>query len=228
MKDEKTLHPSSFILMEVPVSLDTLANVKARLGVTGSSDDSMLSLLMDSADAWIANYTGRDFAGGSYTEYFPGRAEFLLLANFPVASVTSVKVDPAGAFGVDTVISPSSYTVHVERGVIQSLVGPFVPTERLAGLINTDLTKWSDSPRAVQVVYAIATGAVPNDVKEAYAQLVGHWYRQAKTQVATNFLNIELQKFGDVTVHYQSGQSARLAAPTETTALLAPYRTPNV
>src|SRR5204862_218668 len=53
------------------MSLDTLANVKLRLGVTTSADDSLLSALMDSADEWVAQYCGRDFAGGTFTEHHP-------------------------------------------------------------------------------------------------------------------------------------------------------------
>jgi uncharacterized phiE125 gp8 family phage protein len=191
------------------MSLDTLANVKTRLGISGSSDDTLLGLLMDSADAWIANYTGRDFVGGTFTEYFPGGLELLVLANFPVTGVTSVKIDPAGSFGSETLIAATSYAVHSERGVIQSKVGRF----------------GSCAPRAVQVVYTTATSSVPNDVKEAYARLVGHWYTHVKTQVAATFQNIDVQKFGDVTTDYQL---TMLAIPPEVKRLLAAYRTPTI
>jgi len=131
------------------MSLDTLANVKTRLGVSGSADDSLLNLLLDSAEDWIINWCGRDFAGGSFTEYFPGNVEHLLLANFPVTTVTSVKVDPSGAFGSDTIIASSTYALHTERGVIQSKVGPFVAVPKHTGLVNADRDVWTRSPRAV-------------------------------------------------------------------------------
>jgi uncharacterized phiE125 gp8 family phage protein len=191
------------------MSLDTLANVKARLGISSSSDDTLLGLLMDSADDWVANQTGRDFAGGTYTEFFPGHAELLILANFPVASVTSVKVDPAGAYGSDTLIDSTNYAVHSERGVIQSKVGPL----------------GCRGPRVVQVVYTTATSAVPDDVKEAYARLVGHWYAHVKTESAAGFEHVAEQKYGDVTTRYEL---AALAVPPEVGRLLAPYRTPNI
>ena len=54
------------------MSLDTLANVKARLGITSSADDTLLGLLQDSADQAVANYCNRDFAGGTFTEYHSG------------------------------------------------------------------------------------------------------------------------------------------------------------
>src|SRR5262245_33998387 len=213
---------------ENPMSLDTLANVKTRLGISSSTDDSLLSLQMDTADAWIQVYTGRDFAGGTYTEYFSGNAELLHLANFPVTSITSVKVDPSQSFVAETVISSSSYVVHSERGVIQSKVGPFVIDGGHSVLVNSAVQDWKGSPRAVQVVYSTATSAVPNDVKEAFAQLVGHYYKHVKTQVAANFQNVDRQTFGDVTVAYKLDQLVKLPLPPDIERLLAPYRTPNL
>src|SRR5947208_5375071 len=171
------------------MSLDTLSNVKARLGVTSSADDTLIGLLQDSGDAVVANYCNRDFEGGTFTEYFPGGSEFVPLRNFPVTAVTSVKVDPAYAFGSDTVVPATAYVVHAERGVVQALGGPFLPGER-RGLVNADVRGWTGGPRAVQVVYTTATGQVPADVKAAYARLVGHWYRQVKTEAAANFENL--------------------------------------
>jgi hypothetical protein len=208
------------------MSLDTLANVKTRLGITTTADDTLIALLQTSADSWIANYCGRDFVGGAYTEYFPGNTEFLTLVNFPVISVTSVNVDPAQVFGSNTIIDPSTYVVHSERGVIQSKVGPFVAPYRNPGLVNSDRAIWSRSPRAVQVIYSTATGNVPNDVKEAYAQIINHWYCQVKTQVATNFQNLEELKIDDMV--YRFDPPAQLPIPAEIERLLAAYRTPNV
>jgi hypothetical protein len=208
------------------MSLDTLSNVKARLGITTSADDTLIGLLQDSADEAVANFCNRDFAGGTFTEHHSGGSEFVHLRNFPVESVTSVKVDSNRVFGSDTLISASSYVVHSDRGVIQSLSGPFLPRGR-NGLVNTEVRIWTRGPRVVQVVYATATGAVPNDVKEAYARLVGHWYRKVKSEFAANFQNIAQQKYGDTFVIFgNDGSTAGL--PDEVMELLAPYRVPLV
>jgi len=210
------------------MSLDTLANVKTRLGITTSADDSLVGLLQDSADAWVGNFCGRDFAGGTYTEYFPGNTEILVLANYPVTAVTTVKVDSAQVFGSDTIVDSTTYVVHSERGVIQSKFGPFVMAPRNPGLVNADRAIWTRSPRAVQVVYSTATSAVPNDVKEAYARLIGHWYREIKTEVAADFQDLEMQKFGDTETSYRRDRLEKLSIPEEIEDLLAPYRTPNL
>src|SRR5262249_32692622 len=181
------------------MSIDTLANVKTRLGITTSADDTLLGLLQNSADKWIGNYCGRDLGGGTYTEYHPGGSEFVHLKNFPVQAVTSVNVDPGYVFGVSTILSPSAYVVHSERGVIQSLVGPFAAHVDQQGLVNQPVETWTQQPRVVQVVYTVATGAVADDILAAYAELIGHWYRHYKTQVAVNYQNVTQQKFGDAT-----------------------------
>jgi uncharacterized phiE125 gp8 family phage protein len=201
------------------MSLDTLANVKARLGITTSADDTLLGLLQDSADAWVGEYCGRDFAGGTFTEYHPGGA-FVFLRNYPVQSVTSVKVDPAYAFGPSTVLPATAYVVHADRGVIQSLAGAFAPVA-LPGA-----APWAYGPRVVQVVYATATGAVPADVKEAYALVVGHWYRHVKTQQAAAFQNVTQQTFGDSTAIFAKDQIAGLPLPEDVRRLLAAHRNP--
>src|SRR5262249_45022704 len=103
------------------MSIDTLANVKTRLGIVTSPGDTLLGLLQNAADRWVGNYCGRDFGGGTYTEYHPGGSEFVHLRNFPVQSVSSVNVDPGYVFGSSTVLSPTAYVVHSDRGVIQSL-----------------------------------------------------------------------------------------------------------
>ena len=206
------------------MSLDTLANVKARLGITTSADDTLIGLLQDSADQAVTNYCSRDFAGGTFTEYHPGGSEFVHLRNYPVDTVTSVKVDSAHAFGAETLVSASDYVVHADRGVIQSLVGPFLPRSR-PGLVNAEIRTWTRGPRVVQVVYSTATGQVPADVKEAYARLVGHWYRKVKTDTASNFQNVQQQKYGDTFVIF-GGEESGSGLPHEVAELLAPYRVP--
>jgi uncharacterized phage-associated protein len=108
--------------------------------------------------------------------------------------------------------------------VIQSVIGPFLPRPR-SGLVNTDVRIWTHGPRVVQVVYATATSAVPNDVKGAYARLIGHWYRKLKTDVASNFQNVAQQKYGDTFVIF-SADGLGGGMPREVIELLAPYRVP--
>ena len=198
--------------------LDTLSGLKAALLVSGSGDDTLLNRLMDGADAYIALHTGRDFAGGTYTEAHPAGRTMLFLHNYPVTSVTSVKVDPARQFGSDTVRAADTYVLHADRGLIESHTGPF-------------LTRgWArdDWPAAVQVVYATATDSVPGPVQEAFGQLVGHWYRQAKTFADQEYQMLIERTSGTDVKSWSWGLTTGLKLPPGVLELLAPYRAPVV
>jgi hypothetical protein len=209
---------------ETPMSLDTLENVKTRLNISSSADDTLLATLMDAADEWIRNHCNRILDGGSFTEDLPGGSEFVCLKNFPVDSVDSIRVDPNRAFGNDTIIPADTYVVHTDRGVIQSLAGPFYPSNR-RGLVNADVRTWTAGPLVVRVMYS-TPASVPLDVTAAYARLVGAWYRQAKTETAAGFVNVSQQKIGESFVIYASSPPSGI--PEDVLRLLSPYRVPLV
>ena len=198
--------------------LDTLSNVKLGLAVTGIGDDALLAQLQASADSFIETACGRNFGGGTFTEDHPGGGHLLFLKNFPVAAVGSIKVDATRVFPADSLVPAVDYIVHADRGVIELLDGNFIPT----------LPGWNVGrdafPGAVRVVYTLATGAVPAAVLQAYTDLVGHWYRQAKTHAATGQLNL-VESGGTV---YPWGQSSGFKIPGGILALLRPFRSPVV
>ena len=196
--------------------LDTLANVKTSLLIAGSTDDAVLTRLMDAADGFIAEFTSRQFAGGAFTETHPAGRSLAFLKNYPVTSVTSVKVDSARQFGAETLWTADRYVVHADRGVIESVCGPFLwPRSRR-----------DDWPGALQIVYATATGAVPPAVKEAFVQLVGHWYRFAKTAADQNYqmLTSRIETSGQKDWPWSVAAGEPL--PPAVLELLAAYRVP--
>lgn len=201
------------------MALDTLANVKTALLVSGTTDDAVLTRLMDVAESVIEQHTGRAFAGGSFTETHPAGSQLLLLRNFPVTTVTSLRVDPARQFGSETERDAGTYVVHPDRGVVESLTGPFLPAKDLGP------AAW---PGMVQVAYTTPTGAVPAAVKEAFAQLIGHWYRQAKTNADVGYLMLTELTSGTDTKAYSWSLTSGLGLPPGVLQLLEPFRVPAV
>ncbi len=201
--------------------LDTLANVKAALLITGADDDAVLARLMDAAESFVAEHCGRAFAGGTFTETHPGGGDALFLRNFPVATVTAVEVDAARQFGPDTALDPTAYFVHADRGVVVSTDGAFLPSR--SG------RRGDDSPGTVRVTYTTATGAVPGAVTEAFTQLVVHWYKAAKTNAEMGFGNAVqvTDSSGGVRLYSYSAASGGRLPPT-VLALLAAFRVPTV
>ncbi len=198
--------------------LETLANIKAHLGVSTSADDTLLSQMQAAADAYIQTFCGRAFGGGTFTEYHPGGARLAFLSNFPVGTVTSVHVDVERQYTSDTLMPVSRYVLYPGRGVIECLDGAFVPS----------LPGWRVSvdafPDAVRVVYTTPADSVPGTITRAYSELIGHWYRTAKTHEATGQVNV-IQQTGTV---YPWGQSTGYRVPTAIVDLLNFERTPKV
>lgn len=204
------------------MALDTLANVKQALAVTGTTDDALLGQLQAAADSFIETFCGRTFAGGTFIEYHPAGAKVIFLTNYPVAGITSVRVDASRGFDPSTTLPADRYVLHPARGVVASDDGPFVPS----------LPGWevpADAfPNAVRVEYTTAANQVPAAVGRAYTELIGHWYRQAKTADATGQLNVlEVPGSSGPTV-YPWGQSIGFKIPIGVKELLHPFRGPTV
>lgn len=202
--------------------IDTLANVKQALSVSGSGDDALIGQLQAAADSYVETFCGRAFAGGTFTEYHPGGAKVIFLNNYPVSGVSEVRVDVTREFEADTAIPEERYALYPARGVVACTEGPFVPS-----LPGWDIPP-DAFPNAVRVEYTTATGQTPAAVQRAYSELVGHWYRQAKTAAATGQLNvIEQPGVGGTTV-YPWGQSLGFKIPDGVKELLRPFRGPSV
>jgi uncharacterized phiE125 gp8 family phage protein len=197
--------------------IDTLANVKTSLLISGTADDAVLSRLIDAADGYIADFTGRDFAGGTFTETHPAGRGVVFLRNYPVTAVTSLKVDSARAFGSETTWTADRYVIHADRGVVESVCGPFLPPRR---------GRRDDWPGALQVVYATATGAVPAAVQQAFCELVGHWYRFVKTAADQDYQMMTLRVDGSGEKDWPWSLAAGEPLPPGVLQLLQPYRVP--
>lgn len=196
------------------MALDTLANVKLALGISGSTDDSLLTQLQAAADGFIAMHCGRSFEGGVFVEQHAGGRRLLMLRNYPVSGITSVEVDPARLFGSGTTVDASVYFLHAERGVVESLTGPFVP----GGSGRAEAF-----PGAVRVTYTTAS-TVPAAVARAYAELVGHWYRQVQSHVALGQTDQLSQFENGILTEFPKGLSEGFALPAGVVELLRPYR----
>jgi uncharacterized phiE125 gp8 family phage protein len=72
--------------------LTTLTKVKTYLGISGSTQDTLLSSLITAVSAGIESFCGREFGSATHTEYYDTDGETkIFLPNYPVSSLTSVK-----------------------------------------------------------------------------------------------------------------------------------------
>jgi Phage gp6-like head-tail connector protein len=71
----------------------SLSEFKTYLGITDNSQDSLLQLLLDSAQSSVESFTGRKFEADltDITEIFDGNAQKEIFLNkYPIISLTSV------------------------------------------------------------------------------------------------------------------------------------------
>lgn len=95
------------------MTLATLAELKGRLGITDTADDTVLTAHLQRVEDRMAAHCRREWALATRTEYFTGPLGWLLLKAYPVVSIASVALD-----GV-ALVNGEDYTCRLDRGRIQ-------------------------------------------------------------------------------------------------------------
>ena len=147
-------------------ALTTYEAVKAYLGLSDDSDQSLIEDLIDRATDWIESYCDREFAADveDRTEYRDGQgADWLLVKKPPIISVTSLTVDEdeIDAADVDTP-SDSGYRLYETEGMIHCT------------------SSFGDGRKNVKLIYKGGYATIPEDLVMACIKLVAGWYNYAK------------------------------------------------
>lgn len=169
----------------------TLAEVKTQLGITGSSDDVVLTQMIAQAIAHAEREARRPFVQSSRVEFYSGQnTSQLVLRHRPVASVTEVRVDELGAFGqyddgfaADTLLVEGiDYAVS---GHVLHRIGAWWPAMRSspAGVVGQCL---EDGVGNIRVTYVAGLNGMPADVKDAVIQLVARRFANPDGRTVTN------------------------------------------
>lgn len=184
-----------------------LATVKTELGITVSTDDAWLALVIQEESAAACSYCNREFARETVIESFRLETEDrcvtgLYLSRVPVASITSVVED-----GVT--LTAADYELAAADGRLYRLDG--------AGARSA----WATAK--IVVTYAggyIMLTTLPQDLERAVRTMVKHrWYaRQRDPLVKAASLD------GVMSEQYWVGDVTGDGAPAEVTAVLDRYR----
>ena len=98
-------------------------------------------------------------------------------------------------------VDPAGYRLHGERGVVEAVGAPFPPGE-------------------VAATVSVPEGATPPGVLRAVLELVGHWYREAKTRADAGQLNVGSVTADGATRTYPWAQSSGYRVPPAVVAAL--------
>jgi uncharacterized phiE125 gp8 family phage protein len=183
--------------------LTTKSKVKAYLGISGITHDTLLDELIKNATASIERFCNRSFTEASYTEYFDtvGGNSKIFLRNYPVASLTSVKYR-SGTWGAITweSLNVNDYILNDNGKVAFSF--PFPDAEKYLQIVYTggykiDFTDELD----------ISAHTLPFDLTQVATEIVAQSFN-LRTSVGISNESTEGQsityKDSDVTKQYQS------------------------
>ena len=147
--------------MLVPYALTSLANVKALLGITDTSQDSLLELLINAVTDAIEKTCGRRFKkpASAVTLLLTGTGSKNLFTNdYPIDTITSIK--ERKSFNSFELIDATKYYADVNAGII------YVDFETIK------------APLGYEVIYKAGYDPIPNDLDMAAAQMVVREYNQ--------------------------------------------------
>ena len=142
----------------------TLAELKAYLWITDTTQDTLLNILLSSANDFIENYIGRKIWVDDYTEYKDGDWQrVILLDNYPANTITSFQVNN---WTIETPIfediDPNSYKLS------PNLWQVFLTFYKRRGFQN------------YKIVYNAWYSTIPWDLKLAALKLAA-WYYNKRT-----------------------------------------------
>ena len=158
----------------------TAAAIKTYLGITGSGDDALITILIANAQEAVDNYTKRTFeAAADATRYFTVGADTkgdILYLDEDLCAITSVTTNADNS-------SPTSLTANTDYIALPRNVTPYHSIKMLGASTYT----WTYTTNAefgieVEGRWAYST-TPPADILQAMYRLVGYYYRQKDSQV---------------------------------------------
>lgn len=195
------------------MALTSLSVVKTHLGISDSSQDTLLSQLISQVDAIMLASLKRNIEQATYTDYLSGDGTpILTLRHYPVTSITTLHLDDAGYFGFG---AESFATANLlESGVDYALMRES-STGSSAGLVRRINGIWpSPEWRAANQLSALPLGAAGN-VRAVYVAgyaTVPADLQLAATQVVAQ-IKVSAQFGGDIqSANYEDAGFSRMAA----------------
>jgi hypothetical protein len=126
------------------MSLTTSTIVKARLGLTGTENDTVIAAIVTAVSTWIANHCQRGFEREASKVVYPqGGTDRLQLHLYPIESISEIVQDWDRDFASATpLVADEDYILDESNG-----------DEVNTGVIYHATGLWYDGPKRVRVTY---------------------------------------------------------------------------
>lgn len=174
-------------------SLITAAQLKTYLGpeYSGSANDSLFELLIDSVSEMFNGHVGRTLAKTTYTDaYLDGNGQVsLVLQNFPIISITSIHEDGV----LLTEGADGDYVVDYASGIVHRIGG-----------------RWLRGRKTLKITYAagyVVQGAVPGTGETA---LPADVKLACMIQAAREWKKTQGSEWGETSRSFPDGSTSRV------------------
>ena len=165
----------------------TKTTIKTLQGISDSSLDSVIDLLISQAEELVKGYLQREIEQASYTEYYSGTGTPVLVLNqSPVQSVTSVYIDPKGYYGDGTDAFPESSLLVSGTDYVLRKNNASATEVSDSGILYRLGTDWNRPQKTQRGQLASSPGIGKGNIKVAY--IAGWETVPADIQFATNRL----------------------------------------
>ncbi|MFC4768738.1 head-tail connector protein [Effusibacillus consociatus] len=148
-------------------ALTDLASTKSYLDIdtTDTSKDSIIEFLINAASEAIEKYCRRKMKQATYTdeEYDGTGSQNLYLKQYPISSITSIKID-------DVVVAATEYKTRKESGIVVRMNA-----------------MWDKGILNLKVTYQAGYAAIPSDVELACKHLVKFYFKTEIADFSTTF-----------------------------------------
>jgi hypothetical protein len=142
--------------------LTVLANVKAWLGITATTDDATLTRLISAASTLVQNYLNRTIAATEYEETHNGNGrQILMLSNAPIVSVQSLMIGTAAIAAFASSGNNTGYWFDQNGSGLH-----------LAGYC------FEHGIQNVNIAYTAGYATTPLDIEQATIELIALRYRE--------------------------------------------------
>lgn len=138
-------------------SYATVAQLKARLDITGTADDAVLAEVLEAASRQVDGWCGRPFASGTATRVLTADAWDMLILPDDLHTITSIAVDRDGDRDYETAWALTDVDLQPYPGpysVLRPTLGMAFPTHRYGVQITGE---WGFGPEA----------SIPAPIREA-------------------------------------------------------------
>jgi hypothetical protein len=148
------------------MSLTSLDAVKSylKINISETTDDDLLSSLIEACSNVIENYCNRKFGIEEYEEEYDGVGKpFIILHNYPVNSIISVMID-------GEIVEPIEYKIRKNNGMLF----------RKSGI-------WPHGIMNIKVTYSSGTDEIPAAIELACKHLVMSYFKSDIASFSTTF-----------------------------------------